>query len=212
MKKLSTLLLIASILFISSCNNDTVKAEKTDTITEEIKVDINKIADGEYLINNKLSKVNWSAQGVAHGHNGTVNIVAGKFIIEGGLLKVGKAKIDMNSIICLDIEKADENKDLVDHLLNEDFFDVTNFPSALINIINVEGNTALAKMTIKDVSQDIKIPISVSTEDGKIIIKSSFKIDRTKFGVKYNSKNFFKNLGDYMIEDEIQFDVTIVSK
>ncbi len=212
MKKISTLLLIASVLFISSCNSDSAKTEKPDAKTEEVKVDINKIADGEFLINNELSKINWSAKGVGHGHHGTVNIIAGKFIIEDGKFKIGKARIDMKSIVCADIKDAKKNKDLVDHLLGEDFFDVAKFPEASIHIEDTKDNIAYGKLTIKDVTADIKIPLSVSNENGKIYIKSSFKIDRTKFGVKYNSKNFFKNLGDYMIEDEIQFDVTLVSK
>ena len=40
---------------------------------------------------------------------------------------------------------------------------------------------------------------------------TNFKINRTKWGVVYNSGNFFEDLGDYMIKDEIEFDIFLLS-
>ncbi|MBT7726286.1 MAG: YceI family protein, partial [Flavobacteriales bacterium] len=43
-------------------------------------------------------------------------------------------------------------------------------------------------------------------------VKSNIKIDRTKWDVQYNSGNFFENLGDKLILDEIEFDVYLISQ
>ena len=41
--------------------------------------------------------------------------------------------------------------------------------------------------------------------------KAKIKIDRTKWGIKYKSGNFFKDLGDKAILDEIEFDISLIS-
>ena len=41
--------------------------------------------------------------------------------------------------------------------------------------------------------------------------KAKIKIDRTKWGIKYNSGNFFKDLGDKVILDEIEFEINLLS-
>ena len=40
---------------------------------------------------------------------------------------------------------------------------------------------------------------------------NSIKLDRTKWDVKYKSGNFFKDLGDKLILDEIEFDISLLS-
>ena len=37
-------------------------------------------------------------------------------------------------------------------------------------------------------------------------------IDRTKWGVEYKSGNIFKDLGDKIIYDDIEFDIFLVSQ
>ena len=40
---------------------------------------------------------------------------------------------------------------------------------------------------------------------------AKLKIDRTKYGIKYKSKNFIKNIGDKMIYDEFDLEVNTLS-
>ena len=56
------------------------------------------------------------------------------------------------------------------------------------------------------------MPYFAQTDAGKLTATASFAIDRTLWGVTYNSGNFFKNLGDYLINDAIQFDVKLVAE
>ena len=39
---------------------------------------------------------------------------------------------------------------------------------------------------------------------------AKLKIDRTKYGVKYASKSFIKNVGDKMIYDEFDLEVNLI--
>ena len=43
------------------------------------------------------------------------------------------------------------------------------------------------------------------------VANAKIKLDRTKWDVKYNSGNFFKDLGDKLISDDIEFDISLVS-
>lgn len=47
----------------------------------------------------------------------------------------------------------------------------------------------------------------VSDESGRSapVIAGDFKMDRTKFDIKYRSGSFFEDLGDKMISDEVNF-------
>ena len=122
----------------------------------------------------------------------------------------------MTSITCTDIESEKKNKYLVDHLKDEDFFDVNQFPEAKLTVNrvkNIEGSQFEMKgnMTIKGITNpvtfnaDIKINRNSYTAIAKIII------DRTNWGVEYKSGNIFKNLGDKIIYDDIEFDVFLIS-
>ena len=73
-------------------------------------------------------------------------------------------------------------------------------------------NNIKANLTIKDVTEEITFALSSAEENGIITLTSSLKVDRTKFGVTYNSGNFFEDLGDYLVEDEFTLNVTLVSK
>ena len=50
--------------------------------------------------------------------------------LHDGRLAGGKAVVDMNSIICQDIEDSKLTKVLIDHLRTDDFFLVDRFPTA----------------------------------------------------------------------------------
>ena len=121
----------------------------------------------------------------------------------------------MNTISCLDLEAGNGKEKLEGHLKNEDFFDVTKFPTAKFEIagsemkkgkLNVTGN-----FTLRGITKSITISATLTEKDGIATFKSDvFSIDRTDFGVTYSSKKFDAALKDKFINDlmEISFDVT----
>jgi hypothetical protein len=44
-----------------------------------------------------------------------------------------------------------------------------------------------------------------------LLANSEFSIDRTKWDIKYDSGNFFQDLGDRAIKDDIYFNINIVT-
>ena len=69
-----------------------------------------------------------------------------------------------------------------------------------------------ANLTIKEVTEEITLALSTAEENGVVTLTSTLNIDRTKFGVTFNSGNFFENLGDHLINDEFTLNVTLASK
>jgi hypothetical protein len=53
------------------------------------------------------------------------------------------------------------------------------------------------------------VPYFFQVDNGDAVATASFSIDRTLWGITFNSGNFFKNLGEYMIDDAIQFDIKL---
>lgn len=161
------------------------------------------------------SELKWSADYAFYfnGHYGTIEFREGYFIKSNDTVSGGEFIIDMNSIKNTDIKKADANADLVNHLKNEDFFDVEKFPTAKLVITKVfyHDKTHMkihANLTIKGVTKPINFQAEVDSEKGQLLTK--FKIDRTLWGITYNSKEIEGKLKDGLISDAIGFEVIVV--
>tara|TARA_Y100000385_G_scaffold151_2_gene169 strand:- start:5938 stop:6576 length:639 start_codon:yes stop_codon:yes gene_type:complete len=212
MKKILLSFLIVSIF---SCTNNTDNHNRSE-------VDYSTYGDSLSLsdlkINNQLSNIKWIGSKVTESHYGTINIDRGVLQInEEGELVGGEFVIDMNSLLCTDIENEKKKKNLEDHLKNKDFFDVSNFPNSGIKITDVdkveeESYRITADLTIKDITHSINFDADVKKQELNYEVISNIKIDRTKWDVKYKSKNFVKNLGDKFILDEIEFEVYLISQ
>jgi len=213
MKKISVLLLIASVVLMFSCKGDKKTTEEAHKVVAE-HVESKAFADGGYIVLNNKSVVAWEGtKAVGDSHNGTIQISAGKFMIKEGKFLQGKMNLNLTEMTCLDLKDAEKNSDLIGHLSSEDFFDVAKFPTASIVINDASDlNNVKASVTIKGITNEEVFPLIMS-KDGEIVkIQAVLTLDRTKYGVKYNSKNFFKNLGDKVINDEITLKVDLQAK
>lgn len=170
-------------------------------------------------IDAKASSVKWFAKKVTGEHNGTISVASNSSLtIKDGNLISGKVIIDMGSMLCEDIKDAGYNKKLIDHLKSDDFFSVEKFKTATLDILKVTANktdagthTISGNITIKGKTEAISFPATIKIEKGKLTGTGKLTIDRSKFDVRYGSKSFFDNLGDKMIYDEFNLDVTIVA-
>jgi len=192
------------ILFTTLLSVLTLFAMATEPHTDHVRVDAEK------------STVKWIGSKVASLHEGTINIQKGMLMINHGTLVGGEFSIDMNSISNTDIESEEYRAKLEGHLKSEDFFNVEKFPLATITIKkatkateNMYGITA--DLTIKGITHSITFEAEVNIKKVEYFAKAKIKIDRTKWDITYNSGNFFENLGDYLIKDEIEFDIYLLS-
>jgi len=211
MKKISTLLLIATLVLTMSCNS---KTKEAPAVVEETTAEATSpFEDKTYAVSNSESTVTWEGYGIGKSHNGTVNVVAGKFEIANGALSIGKMTIDMSSLVALDLTDADKKGKLEGHLKDADFFNVAAFPTANIEVTDASNLSAVkANLTIKDKTNEIVFPAKLEMVDGAAVLTADLTIDRTKFGITYGSGNFFKDLGDKLIKDEFKIGVKLIAK
>ena len=211
MKKILVVLVVfASVL--SACKE--AKKEKTVAIQEAKKVAV-QVAD----LNNvdiEASILTWKGTKPTGEHSGIILIKDGDLLVEDGKIKGGEFVIDMNSMICKDLQGEYAAK-LEGHLKSADFFDVATFPTALFVITNVADKEnaiqVTGNLTLKDVTKSITIPASVSTVDGVTTFESEkFVINRADFNVKYGSKSFFDNLKDKFIDDNMELSFVVKTK
>ena len=122
-------------------------------------------------------------------------------------LKNGKGEFvaDMSSIEDITLQ-GEWKKKFLGHIKSADFFDVAKFPTATFKIEKIKDNKFIGKLTIKNKTQDV----AVSFKKKKDTYRGKLTFDRTKFGIIYGSGNFFKNLGDKVISDEVTLKFKIV--
>lgn len=161
------------------------------------------------------SIVNWKGFKPTGDHYGTVNVKSGSFTIENNMIIAGEFEIDMNSIVDLDMPADNEyNAKLVGHLKSDDFFGVEKYPVALFKVTSSEtkGDKVLIKgdLTIKENTHPVSFLATVSLTGNKLMLKSeTFKIDRSKWDIKFKSKSFFSDLGDNFIYDDMELSVIV---
>ncbi|MDH7445550.1 YceI family protein [Aquimarina sp. 2201CG14-23] len=149
------------------------------------------------------------------GHHGTVQFQKGGFYMDKNRIIGGEFIIDMNTIANVD---GGYSESLVEHLKDKDFFETEKYPIAKLEISNVQYNDASnvsigANLTIKEITQPIEFKAQVTYTEDKLNFKTKFTINRTRWKIIYASGTFFfENLGDNAISDDIEFDVTVISK
>jgi polyisoprenoid-binding protein YceI len=160
-------------------------------------------------INTSTSQIKWIGEYTFYfgGHDGTIDFKEGYFLKMGDVITGGEFIIDMTSIKCLDIESQEGKDNLVNHLKDPDFFDVANHKDAKLFITSVTYNTNTemkihADLIIKGHTNSIKFNAEVDYEKEQMTAR--FKIDRTLWGINYNS-----SLQDKSISDAIGFEVTL---
>lgn len=163
-------------------------------------------------VNTTDSKLEWVGEKVTGKHWGTVNISGGTIEVKDGKITGGEIHVDMTTINVEDLE-GDSKAKLTGHLKSDDFFSVEKNPKVKFVITKVKADSKLkngnthtitGELTIKGNTETISFPARVNMEDGEMTAFASFKLDRTKWNIRYGSGSFFDNLGDKTIYDEFQ--------
>lgn len=162
------------------------------------------------------SKVEWTGTKVIGYHQGTINIKEGIVKLQNQKLVGGFFIVDMNSIRCTDIPDSDPipKRKLETHLKSDEFFDVKNFPTAKFEIREIRVHpdnpasyVATGDLTIKGITQRIRIEIEPSTQTDKLFIgQADIRFDRQLWGVAY------KGLKDELVHDQVKLQVIIKAR
>ena len=197
------------IMLLVTLSIFTLFAIATKPHIDYVKVDIHK------------STIKWKGSKVTEGHEGLIQIQEGFLMIDHGTLVGGHIDINMNSISNTDMEGRMKAR-IEGHLKSDDFFYVEKFPISTLKILEViknpsaEGDaedsyTVLANLTIKGITNIIEFVADININRNQFSATAKIKIDRTQWDIKYHSGNYVKDLGDKLILNEIEFDISLVS-
>jgi polyisoprenoid-binding protein YceI len=176
-------------------------------------------SSSETLYNNigKNSHIQWKAS-----HIGGVDPRQGKIflkkiviVVREGSIMNARAVVDMNSLIVEDMSKEDIT-DLTGHLKSSDFFDTKKFTTSkfeLTSIMEARGtynSKVTANLTLLGVTKSISFMANIQISENVVsIISESFKIDRSDWGLTYNAEGTAGVPLDYLISDEVGFNINI---
>ena len=183
--------------------------------------------EGRFFIDKENSTFEWIGRKVSGEHNGNIKISSADLSVykktDDTFFISGYMSIDMNTISNIDIQDIGTRAYLVEHLKDDDFFNVINYPYSYIKIVdctplsnlnnNMNYNYLLnVEITIKGISKAIEFPILVEElgiNKNEISAIGTIDIDRTDFGIKYKSKSYFPSIGDKFIYDDFTINFKI---
>ncbi|MBB6273807.1 polyisoprenoid-binding protein YceI [Pedobacter cryoconitis] len=166
----------------------------------------------KFIIDTAQSNIDWVGKKVTGAHNGTIAIKAGNIIFNDDKIIGGDFIIDTTSINILDITDPDTNVQFLGHLISDDFFGAEQFQEANLVISTVTGNRIGADLTIKGITHPINFDAELQLKDNMVSATAKLLVDRTKYGMKFRSGNFFLNLGDTLIYNDFELNISITAK
>ncbi len=147
------------------------------------------------------SVFNWKGSKITGSfHEGRISPKSSTITLVDGVIATAEVVMDLTSLTVTDIKDESKAGKFLRHMLSEDFFNVAKFPAATLTVSSIEKNQATGALSILGQTQPISFPIKKEGE--KYVGKMLF--DRTVFGVTYRSGSIFAELGDRVINDEVE--------
>lgn len=173
-----------------------------------------------YKIDAAASTITWKAdKKVSTGHNGKVAVKEGEVDVNAkNEVTAANVVADMKTITSDDLASSKKDHDkLVGHLSSADFFDVAKYPTATFKLSSITkkgaGHVAKGDLTFIGKTNPVEFPVTVKVDKGTATAEGKVVVDRTKWGLKYGSGNFFKELtADKIIKDEFELGFKLSAK
>lgn len=152
----------------------------------------------------KDQQIQWTGHAAVGGYapEGTLKISQADLMIDRERIVELSFEIDMSSL-------EQENKQLQGHLREEDFFDVNRYPRAKFQLsipclIEEQSLQLMGNMTIKSTTLEERVPVSIKRMGHSVILKFEHSMDRTRYGITYNSPTVFEKIKENAIADQFE--------
>jgi polyisoprenoid-binding protein YceI len=161
-------------------------------------------------INTSKSNIEWVGKKVTGQHSGVISFKEGVLNFKSGKLTGGNFTVDMTSIEVTDLKAGEGKEKLEGHLKAADFFGTDKHKEATLVFTSVKsqgGNkyAVTADLTIKGITKPVNFDLTVAKNSAT----TEFKVDRTKYGIEYNSGSIFDGLGDRVIYDDFELTANV---
>ena len=201
---------IIGLLLITGCSTKDKNSSKEVKVLSVIET---KLTTGIYNVLEDSSQVLWECEWLGGAkHDGSVQLISGSIDISETSDVNGKFIVDLNSMKCFDLKNEFTNKKLIGHLKSDDFFDVANYPNAVLELVsgkNISGNEFKfnGNLTIKGRTHPVTFKGTVVENNSSYDADLKLIFDRSKYDVRYRSASLFSDLGDRIIADDVKLTV-----
>lgn len=223
-------LLFFALIIVSCGETTSTETTATETTSELVASNVT----GDFKIDPSSSYIGWEGFKPASSHYGVINIKSGSVSTKDGQLTGGNFSIDMNTLEVTDLKDTEGKFDLEAHLKGlaegkeDHFFDVAKHPNATFEILEVSVPTEAqlseksegfdlthmvkGALTLKGITKKITVESNILVSDKEVRVNTpQFLIDRTSWGIKYGSQQFFDDLKDNLIKDEVGIKIVWVA-
>ena len=185
-----------------ACNTTTKKDEKKNDVA---------VQDTSLSFNLENSNIKWiGTELTSKTHYGSLKLTQANLVIVDSKITSGEFTVDMTSLNVEDLE-GEWKERLEGHLSSDDFFSIEKFQTASLKVLNsnsLENGSFIVngELTIKDITHPIEFTITKNDDNN---YNANLTFDRSKYDVKFRSGTFFENLGDKLILDDIDLEVSL---
>ena len=210
-------LFIPFLVLCISCSSESAKKSNSSNSFINSK-EVIVYQPGAYNILTDSSKVAWlGTELTTITHFGSLRAQSGNLKIDKDGEVVGNITIDMQSIIVEDLQGKSKEV-LENHLKSDDFFGTNNFPTATLEFRSLNrydndgGQIFNGNLTIKGITNEVEFSAKLVRQTPSLHAVGKLVFDRSKYNVRFRSGSFFDNLGDKLILDDIEVDISLIAK
>ena len=205
-------ILFSIILFLVGCDSGK-KSDNSNPILNQLTPEA-----GTYSLLIDDSELSWIGTELStKTHTGTIDFTDGTIVVDSDNTISGNIKINMSTINVTDLQGR--SKEMLErHLRSSDFFEVECFSEAKFSFISKSFDklsnqiSFVGDLTIKDITNPISFNATLLETSPFLKAKAVLSFDRSKYNVRFRSGNFFENLGDKLILDDIDVNIRLVTK
>ena len=205
-------ILFSLILFLVGCDSGKKSHNSKPTLNQLTP------EAGTYSLLIDDSELSWIGTELStKTHTGTIDFTDGTIVVDNDNTISGNVKINMSTINVTDLQGR--SKEMLErHLRSSDFFEVESFSEAKFSFISKSFDklsnqiSFVGDLTIKDITNPISFNATLLETSPFLKAKAVLSFDRSKYNVRFRSGNFFENLGDKLILDDIDVNIRLVTK
>ncbi len=157
------------------------------------------------------SVVKWTGKEITTKiHFGSLKLTSAEINFLGDKITGASFQVDMTSLNVVDLNGRGKSS-LEGHLKSDDFFSVEKFNNSSLIVTDSEKKNDGSYVLKGDLSiKGYTHPVEFTLEKISNGFLSKLTFDRSKYDVRFRSGSFFQNLGDKLILDEIELEVTLI--
>jgi polyisoprenoid-binding protein YceI len=229
MKSIKLLAALFPLIFLAC----TSAPESDKAKTTEAKELTRSGADETWEVETTNSKIEWVGTKVTGYHTGEIPIKEGDINLKNDKVVGGRFVMDVNNLTVSGPKgnSAAMNQKLQNHLKSADFFEVSKYPEAVLEITSITDfkgeirdttdprqsdiekykvtnptHKISGNLTMKGITKNIEFPARITVSENSAEAVAKFNINRKDWGVIYEGQR------DDLIRDEIHLGILIRAK